>query len=84
MILFFIGIVEMMIIAVWTRMVSDSKVMASGLVTVVNIFIWYYVLQAVVGDIQNIGVIALYAAGCAIGTMITTAYFRHRDCAAKN
>lgn len=83
MILFFIGIIEMVIISVWTRMVSETKVMASGLVTVVNIFIWYYVLQTVTDDIKNLGLVALYASGCAIGTMITTAYFRHRDRAAE-
>jgi ABC-type iron transport system FetAB permease component len=75
--LFLIGIVEMIIISMWTRFVSESKIMASGVTSVVNIFIWYYVLQAVIDDIENINLVALYAAGCAAGTMITTAYFRY-------
>jgi len=79
MILFFVGIIEMAIVSVWTRTVSDSKVMASGLVTVVNIFIWYFVLQAMVNNLNNISLVALYAAGCAIGTMIATAYFRYNE-----
>ncbi|MBU4315473.1 hypothetical protein KJ673_03675 [Patescibacteria group bacterium] len=74
--LFFIGIVEMIIISMWTRFVSESKIIASGLTSVVNIFIWYYVLQSVLGDIENVNLVALYALGCAVGTMMTTAYFR--------
>lgn len=79
MMLFFVGILEMIIISMWTRFVSESKIMASGLTTVVNIFIWYYVLQSVIDDIENINIVVLYALGCAVGTMITTAYFQHRD-----
>ncbi|MFA6132354.1 MAG: DUF5698 domain-containing protein [Patescibacteria group bacterium] len=79
MILFFIGIAEMIIVSIWTHMVSETRVVASGIVTIVNIFIWYYVLQTVVEDIQNIGYVALYAVGCAIGTMLTTAYFRYQS-----
>lgn len=77
--LFLIGIVEMIIISMWTRFVSESKIMASGLTSVVNIFIWYYVLQTVIVDIENINLVALYAAGCAAGTMITTAFFRYQS-----
>ena len=73
------GILEMMIISLWTRFVSESKIMASGITTVVNIFIWYYVLQSVIDDIENINLVALYALGCAVGTMITTAYFRRHE-----
>lgn len=63
----------------WTRFVSESKIMASGLTSVVNIFIWYYVLQSVIDHIEDINLVALYAAGCAVGTMITTAYFRYHN-----
>ncbi len=77
--LFLVGIVEMIIISMWTRFVSESKIMASGLTSVVNIFIWYYVLQSVIDHIDDINLVALYAAGCAVGTMITTAYFRCRN-----
>jgi len=73
------GILEMMIISLWTRFVSESKIMASGITTVVNIFIWYYVLQSVIDDIGNVNLVALYAFGCAVGTMITTAYFRYHE-----
>ena len=79
MMLFFMGILEMIIISMWTRFVSESKIMASGITTVVNIFIWYYVLQSVIDDIENINLVALYALGCAVGTMITTAYFRSHE-----
>lgn len=79
MILFFIGIIEMIVISSWTHVVSETRVIASGLITVVNIFIWYYVLQSVVDNIGNIQTILLYALGCAIGTMLTTAWFRFKS-----
>jgi len=75
MALFFIGIVEMIIISFWTKVVSDTKVVASGIITVINIFIWYYVLQTVIENITNFWLILIYALGCAIGTMISTYYF---------
>ncbi|MFA5358496.1 MAG: DUF5698 domain-containing protein [Patescibacteria group bacterium] len=75
LVLFFIGIIEMIIVSIWTKIVSENKVLASGVVTVVNIMIWYYVLASVVENINNFWLIIVYALGCAIGTMLTTAYF---------
>lgn len=77
--LFLIGIVEMVVISLWTRFVSESKVVASGFISVPNIFIWYYVLQAVTTDITNIHLVTTYALGCAIGTMVTVGFFRYLD-----
>ncbi|MDP3244269.1 MAG: DUF5698 domain-containing protein [bacterium] len=77
MTLFFIGILEMIIVTAWTRVVSAGHIIASGLVTVVNILIWYYVLETIVSDLQNWRLIVGYAFGCAIGTMLTTAYFEY-------
>ena len=77
MILFFIGVLEMIIVSYWTKLVSETRVMASGMVSVVNIFIWYYVLQAVIEDVHNVMGIVVYAAGCGLGTMITTGYCRY-------
>ncbi|MDP2812671.1 MAG: DUF5698 domain-containing protein [bacterium] len=75
MILFFIGVVEMVIISTWTKAVTETKVIFSGIVTLVNVFIWYYVLETVINDITNTQVIIQYASGCALGTMLSTAYF---------
>ncbi len=75
--LFLLGIVEMIIISAATKVVSDNKVISSGVITVINIFIWYYVLQSVVTEINNLWIVTVYALGCAIGTMITVSYFRH-------
>ena len=75
MILFFIGVIEMVIISTWTKAVTETKIILSGLVTVVNVLIWYYVLETVINNITNTQVIIQYAVGCAVGTMITTAYF---------
>lgn len=71
MLLFFIGIIEMLIVALWTKWVVETKILASGAISMVNILIWYYVLQSVVNDIQNFTIVLLYASGCAIGTMLS-------------
>lgn len=70
MTLFFVGVVEMIIVAFWTKVVSQSKVAMTGAITVINIFIWYYVVSVVVENIGNWTTIASYALGCAIGAMI--------------
>jgi len=79
MMLFFIGVIEMIIISTWTKVVTETKVVVSGLVTIINVLIWYYVLQTVVNDVTNFKLVAMYAAGCAIGTMLSTAFFRLND-----
>ncbi len=78
MVLFFVGVVEMIIVTLWTKMVVETRVVASGAVTMVNILIWYYVLQKIVDDIDNWQLVFLYAFGCAVGTVISTYYF-HMD-----
>lgn len=79
MALFFIGILEMLIVTVWTKTITNTKVLASGVVTMINILIWYYVLQAIIDDINNLRLILLYAAGCSLGTMLTTYYFSVKE-----
>ena len=79
MILFLIGFLEMIIATAWTRVVTKAQIMASGLITLVNIFIWYYVLQRIIQDISNTRLILIYALGCALGTMFCTAYFQFFD-----
>lgn len=70
MILFFVGIVEMAIAASWTRFVTSKSTVMNGMVTYVNIFIWYYVIDQVVNYIDGWKAIIPYAAGCAIGSML--------------
>jgi len=77
--LFFIGIVEMIIITFWTNAVTKTKVLASGGITVINIIIWYYVLQSIIENINNWQLVILYALGCAVGTMVSTYYFSLRE-----
>ena len=70
MILFLIGILEMFIVTAWTKYVVRTRILASGAVTIINVLIWYYVLQVIVADITNFRLVLFYASGCAIGTMI--------------
>ncbi|MCK9378644.1 MAG: DUF5698 domain-containing protein [Candidatus Moranbacteria bacterium] len=78
MVLFFVGVLEMIIITVWTKLVVRTRIFASGAITMVNVLIWYYVLQTIVDNISNWKLVLLYAFGCSVGTIISTYYF-HRD-----
>lgn len=75
--LFFVGVVEMIIISAWTRWVVNEKVFASGAISMVNVLIWYYVLNTVVNDINNMYLVLLYAAGCSVGTMLSSALSKY-------
>lgn len=75
MALFFVGVIKMSIVTLWTKLVVETRVVASGVVTMINILIWYYVLQKIVDDISNWQLVLLYAFGCAVGTVISTYYF---------
>lgn len=77
--LFFIGVLEMIIVSFWTKAVTETKMLMSGAITLVNVLIWYYVLQAIVNDVSNWVLVAAYSVGCAVGTMLSVAMFRWRD-----
>lgn len=79
MMLFFIGLVEMIIATIWTRFVSQGKMLASAFVTFVNILIWYYVLREIISDLSDWTIIVLYAAGCALGTYIGMRLFDREE-----
>ena len=70
--LFFIGILEMAIVTIWTKAVTKTKILASGAITMINVLIWFYVLQTIVNDISNWKLALFYAFGCAIGTSAST------------
>ncbi len=73
---FFIGFVEMIICTIWTKVVNKSQVWASGAVTLIEIVVWYFVIEAIISDINNWSIILAYALGCALGTMCSTYYFQ--------
>jgi hypothetical protein len=75
-IFFAIGFLEMIIGTIWTKVVNKSQVWASGIITMIQIIIWYYVIQAIVADIHNWVIIISYALGCSLGTMLSTYYFQ--------
>lgn len=76
MMLFFIGIVEMIVVTAWTSVVSETKVLKSGAITTINVLIWYYILNIFVNDIHNWQLLVLYTVGCSVGTMLTTYFFK--------
>ncbi|MEI6528294.1 MAG: DUF5698 domain-containing protein [bacterium] len=72
MLLFILGVVEMFVVAYWTKTVAESRTYMSGLVTVVNVLIWFYVLRIFVDDLDNWYLVVSYALGCAVGTMLSS------------
>jgi ABC-type iron transport system FetAB permease component len=70
---------EMMIVTTWTKLVAETRILASGVVTIINIFIWYYVLETILHNINDWKVVMLYALGCALGTVMTTYYFKLKE-----
>jgi uncharacterized protein YebE (UPF0316 family) len=70
MTLFLVGAIEMMVAAAWTQSVSKSKIVASGIVTAVNVLIWFFVLKTVMECIDSWVVVVSYTLGCSIGTML--------------
>ncbi len=71
--LFLVGLIDMIIVTVWTKVVVETRVLMSGVMTLLNVLIWYYVLEKIVSDISNIWLVVFYAVGCALGTMLATA-----------
>ncbi len=63
----------MLVIAAWTKYVVEERIVASGVISMVNILIWYFVLGTIIEDIHNIYIVLLYAMGCAVGTMLSGA-----------
>ena len=57
-------------------MVSETKIFASGFITMINVLIWYYVLQTLMDDINNWYLAFFYALGCAIGTSSSICFFK--------
>ena len=79
MMLFFIGLIEMVIATTWTRFVSRGQLFASAGVTFVNILIWYYVLRQIISDVGDWTIVVLYALGCATGTLVAMHFFDRSD-----
>lgn len=77
--IFFVGLAEMLIVTAWTKAVSNTKVWESGIISWINVIIWYYVLQAIINNVNNWSIAVVYAFGCAAGTMLTTYFFSRRE-----
>jgi len=77
-ILFIVGVVEMFIVASWTRSVTEGKVWLSGALTFVNISIWYFILRIIIEDVNDYYNLAFYASGCALGTMLKAELIRRK------
>ncbi len=69
----------MIIATVWTKVVTKTQIVASGVVTMINVLIWYYVLQRIIDDISNWRLVILYAFGCALGVSLSSYFFSRQE-----
>lgn len=83
MLIFTLGVVEMFIVVYWTKTVVESRIYMSGIITIINVLIWFYVLRTFVDDINNWNLIVSYALGCAVGTMFS-GYISNQEKARKS
>ena len=70
MLIFLVGMAEMVLSKLWTNYVQEKSPFGSTLVTVIHVFVWYYVLRTVMEQIDNIAIVFYYAAGCGAGTLL--------------
>lgn len=70
MILFFVGVIEMTISAMWTKSVAKAEVASNGVITGVHLIIWFFVLQQVVDNLHDWAAIMPYMLGCVAGSML--------------
>src|SRR3989344_351724 len=70
MLIFLIGMAEMVLSTLWTKYVQEKSVVGSTAVTIIHVFVWYYVLRTVIDQIDNLSIVLFYALGCAIGNML--------------
>jgi uncharacterized protein YebE (UPF0316 family) len=70
LIIFLIGMAEMILNTLWAKYVAETKVFLTTSVTMIHVFIWYYVLHTVIEQINDIGIVLSYAFGCGVGTVI--------------
>lgn len=68
--LFFIGIIECFFSALRYKLLQKNKQLFCMIISYTNIFIWYFMLRAVIDNINNLYLIAVYAAGYSLGDML--------------
>lgn len=74
--LFIIGFIDMLIVTAWTKSVAQTQVVVSGLITLINVLVWYYVIQRLMEDLYNWQLVLMYATGCALGTIVATYHYK--------
>jgi uncharacterized protein YebE (UPF0316 family) len=70
MLIFCIGMAEMVFSTLWAKYVQETRVYASTMITVAHVFVWYYVLRTVIEQVNDISVVVMYAAGCGMGNLL--------------
>jgi uncharacterized protein YebE (UPF0316 family) len=72
MTLFFVGAIEMIVMTIWTKVVTKNSTILTGIITTFNILIWYYVVGEVVNNLGNWTTIVSYTLGSSVGAMAST------------
>lgn len=68
---FIAGFAEFVIRVVDYKAIQRSMCIYSSVITFINIWVWYYIIDSIVKNLGDIWLIFIYALGCAIGNYIT-------------
>lgn len=77
--IFLIGILESFFYSFNTKTIQKNMQFLSFLVSVVSVFLWYYVIMIVVENINNFWLILAYGCANGLGDIITIRFDRYID-----
>lgn len=67
--MFLVGVLEMIVVSAWTKAVASQRLWLSGILTLANVSLWYFILRIIIDYIDSLLIFGVYALGCSIGTM---------------
>lgn len=68
--LFVAGFAEFVIKVVDYKAMQRSKCLYSSIITIISIYVWFYIIASLVNDLSNLKLLFTYAMGCAIGNYV--------------
>jgi len=69
-VLFLVGVLELFLDIVDFKVTEGNRPVLSAVVTFLGILFWYVVLRIVLENLNNIGLVLMYASGCGIGCYV--------------
>jgi len=73
--IFVIGLVENFVSTWQLKVISKDYHITAGLLDILNVLIWYFILRLMVENINNVNLAVMYAIGSGLGTYLSARYF---------